>query len=392
VWTATIAMQLVDEGLLDLDAPIVQYLPELRLSDPDVTKHVTMRHLLTHTSGIDGDVFDDTGRGDDCLEKYVGLLADVAQNHPLGVTWSYCNSGFSLAGRVIEKLTGGTWDEALKNRIVAKLGLTRTVTLPEEALLHRAAVGHVAEGDDDPVRAPVWGLPRALGPAGLITATAADNLGFARMHLTGGLAPDGTRVLSEASAAAMAAKHADLPDKYSLGDSWGLGWIRFDWNGRRLIGHDGNTIGQSAFLRLLPDEGLAVTLLTNGGNGRDLYEELYREIFAELADVEMARSLQPPAAPVTVDWHRLVGRYERASVITEIIAGDDGPVMRTTLTGPLAALLPDPTQEYPMVPVRENLFLVREPSAQTWAPVTFYELPTGERYLHFGVRATPRVA
>ena len=52
-----------------------------------------MRHLLTHTSGIDGDVFTDTGRGDDCLEKYVELLADVAQNHPLGATWSYCNSG-----------------------------------------------------------------------------------------------------------------------------------------------------------------------------------------------------------------------------------------------------------------------------------------------------------
>ena len=74
-----------------------------------------MRHLLTHTSGIDGDVFTDTGRGDDCLEKYVELLADVAQNHPLGATWSYCNSGCSLLGRVIEKLTGKTWDQAMRS-------------------------------------------------------------------------------------------------------------------------------------------------------------------------------------------------------------------------------------------------------------------------------------
>jgi dienelactone hydrolase len=71
VWTATVAMQLVDEGLLELDGPIVEVLPDLRLADPDVTKSVTLRHLLTHTSGIDGDVFTDTGRGDDCLEKYV---------------------------------------------------------------------------------------------------------------------------------------------------------------------------------------------------------------------------------------------------------------------------------------------------------------------------------
>ena len=87
VWTATLAMQLVDEGLLDLDAPVVSYLPELRLADADVEKTVTMRHLLTHTSGIDGDVFTDTGRGDDCLAKYVALLSQVRQIHPIGAYW-----------------------------------------------------------------------------------------------------------------------------------------------------------------------------------------------------------------------------------------------------------------------------------------------------------------
>ena len=177
VWTATVAMQLADEGMLDLDAPVVEVLPELRLADPDVAKQVTMRHLLTHTSGIDGDVFTDTGRGDDCIEKYVAQLAEVGQNHPLGATWSYCNSGFSLAGRVIEKLTGGTWDKAIRDRIFIPLGLEHTVTLPEEALLHRAAVGHVSEGTEAPVRAPVWTLPRSMGPAGLICSTAADLLG-----------------------------------------------------------------------------------------------------------------------------------------------------------------------------------------------------------------------
>src|SRR5215472_16257833 len=192
-------MQLVDEGLLDLDAPVVEVLPELRLADADVTKQVTVRHLLTHTSGIDGDVFTDTGRGDDCVETYVAGLGEVAQNHPLGATWSYCNSGFVLAGRVIEKLTGGTWDSAVRERIIAPLGLERTITLPEEALLHRTAVGHVSEGTEEPSRAPVWMLPRSLGPAGLIGSTAADLLEFARMHLTGGVGPDGTRLLSAAS-------------------------------------------------------------------------------------------------------------------------------------------------------------------------------------------------
>jgi dipeptidyl aminopeptidase/acylaminoacyl peptidase/CubicO group peptidase (beta-lactamase class C family) len=389
VWTATLAMQLVDEGKLDLDAPVADVMPELELSDPEVAKTVTMRHLLTHTSGIDGDVFTDTGRGDDCLEKYAAQLRDAAQNHPLGATWSYCNSGFSLAGRVIEKLTGGTWDAAIQQRLVQPLGLTHTGTLPEEALLHRVAVGHVG---DPPSRAPsAWALPRSAGPAGLINQTVRDVLGFVRMHLAGGLAADGTRVLSEESAAAMTEWQADVPDKYILGDSWGLGWIRFGWGGHRLVGHDGNTLGQAAFLRVLPDQGLAVTLLTNGGNTRDLYEDLYRELFAELAGVEMQRPLTPPAEPPAVEIAPYLGRYERAGVTIDVLERDGEPVMRTEITGPLAALVPETVHEYPMTPVADALYAVREPQAQTWVPLTFYEVAGGGSYLHFGVRATPKV-
>jgi dipeptidyl aminopeptidase/acylaminoacyl peptidase/CubicO group peptidase (beta-lactamase class C family) len=391
VWTATVVMQLVDEGRLDLDAPVADVLPELRLADPDVAKRVTMRHLLTHTSGIDGDVFTDTGRGDDCLEGYVEQLGEVRQNHPLGVTFSYCNSGFTLAGRVIEKLTGQTFDQALRERLFAPLGLAHTVTLPEEALLFRAAVGHVADGDEEPRPAPVWGLPRSAGPAGLITASAADVLSFATLHLAGGVASDGTRLLSEKSAAAMTEHQTDVPDPYSLGDSWGLGWIRFGWDGHRLIGHDGNTIGQSAFLRVLPEHGMAVTLLTNGGHARDLYQDLYREILAELAGVAMPAPLAPPEQAPAVETGRFVGVYERAGAHIEVLEEDGTLRLRTTVTGPLAALTPEPTHEYDLVPVEESLFVFRQPGGRTWMPVVFYPLPTGEPYVHFGVRATPRV-
>ena len=142
VWTATLAMQLVEQGALDLDAPVRDVLPELRLGDESVAARVTVRHLLTHTSGIDGDIFTDTGRGDDVLAKYVEVLADARQLHPLGETFSYCNSGFGLLGRVIEKVTGQVWDTVLRERIITPLGLTRTGTLPEEALLWDAALGH----------------------------------------------------------------------------------------------------------------------------------------------------------------------------------------------------------------------------------------------------------
>lgn len=390
VWTTTVVMQLVDEGLLDLDAPIADVLPELKLSDPVVEQKVTMRHLLTHTSGIDGDIFTDTGRGDDCLERYTELLADAAQNHPLGATFSYSNAGFVLAGRVIEKLTGQTWDVAMREKLFVPLGLTRAGTLPEEALLHRAAVGHVTKDEkSEPVS--VWMLPRSVGPAGTIFASTADVLRFARMHLSGGLAEDGTRVLSEASVTAMTEKQTEVPDPNALGDSWGVGWIRFGWDGHRLIGHDGNTIGQSAFLRVLPDQDLAVTLLTNGDTAREVYLELYREIFAELAGVAMPRPLEPAAEPPTVDVTRYVGRYERASIVLDVTEGENGLRLDMTPTGPLAAVIPKPPA-VDLVPVDDALFLFRMAEDKSWSSLVFYTLPTGEQYVHMGVRATPKVS
>src|SRR6266851_1627710 len=82
IWTATMIMQLIDEGLLSLDTTVSEALPGTRLGAGDVGDQVTVRHLLTHTSGIDGDIFTDTGRGDDCVERYVGLLAEAASTFP----------------------------------------------------------------------------------------------------------------------------------------------------------------------------------------------------------------------------------------------------------------------------------------------------------------------
>jgi CubicO group peptidase (beta-lactamase class C family) len=390
VWTATLVMQLVEEGLLDLDAPIIDVLPELRLADPAATKHMTIRQLLTHTSGIDGDIFTDTGRGDDCLQKYVARLEEAAQNHPPGATWSYSNSGFVVAGRVIETLTGSTWDQALRERLLVPLELPRTVTLPEEALPHRTAIGHILGGvAASPVR--VWTLPRSLGPAALVSSTVADVLRFARLHLAGGATSGARQVLTAESVRAMADEHADLPDKLTFGDSWGLGWTRFDWDGHRLIGHDGGICGQAAFLRLLPEAGLAVVLLTNGGDARRLREDLFREIFAELVGVRMPPPLVPPGEPVTVDTGRHTGRYERAGARLDVFERDSTPVLKVTTTGPFADV--EPIQELPMTPVDTSghLYAVRQPPTSTWQPVTFYKLPDGRRYLHFNGRATPKV-
>lgn len=393
VWTTTLIMRLVDEGKLDLDAPVVDVLPDLRLSDAELAKTVTVRHLLTHTSGIDGDVFADTGRGDDCLEKYVEGLADVPVNHPIGATMSYCNSGFVLAGRIIEVLTGQTWDAALRERVFQPLGLERALTLPEQALLHRAAVGHLGEPDEELRSSPVWGLPRSVGPAGLVTAAVGDVLTFARMHLMDGVHRDGTRVLSERSATAMRQPQVDVPTDVSFPTRWGLGWMLGEWDGHQVVGHDGATIGQVACLRLLPEQRMAVVMLTNGGETYGLYEDLYREILRDVAGVAMGSPVAPPETAADVDVSRYLGTYERTGQLTEIISRDDGLVLRTTATEEVAADLDrEKVHEFALTPVADGVFVAPNPAHATWLKVTCYELADGTSYLHVGFRANRKVA
>ena len=104
----------------------------------------------------------------------------------------------------------------------------------------------------------------------------------------------------------------------------------------------------------------------------------------------MPDPLAPPATPVDVDVTPWLGTYERASVRMEILAGDDGPRLRATQTGPLAELIADRVEEYPMTAVEPGLFAIREPDTETWLPVSLHTLPTGARYLHTGGRATPK--
>jgi len=162
-------------GRLGLEATVAEVLRGVRLGAEDVSGQVTIGHLLTHTSGIDGDIFTDTGRGADCLERYVGELAGAVQICPVGQAYSYCNSGFVLAGRIIEVLDGREWDASLRRRLVEPLGLTQTVTLPEDAIMHRAAVGHRPRPREDEPFAN-WMLPRSLGPAGLVISSAEFDL------------------------------------------------------------------------------------------------------------------------------------------------------------------------------------------------------------------------
>ena len=392
VWTTTLLMTLVEEGQLDLDAPVATLLPDFRVADPGASARITVRHLLGHTSGFDGDMFVDTGRGDDCVAAFVGELGGSRQLFAPGTAWSYNNAGFVIAGRVAEVLTGTSWDAALRARVVAPLGVSRTVTLPEEVQLHRVAVGPLEDADGHPEPAPVWSLPRSCGPAGLVCSTVGDQLDFAAAHLRAGLLPDGSRLLAAGSAAAMASEQAARVDVTGHDDAstWGLGWARGAWDGSRVLGHDGNTIGQSAYLRLLPEHGVATVLLTNGGTADALHRELVGELLRELVGVTVSPAVAPGPEPGVLP-ERAVGSWAQASARLDVRREADGLVLRHTDTTPFADLDPDPVWERPLTGYADGVLLVQRPHTQTWTPLTLETTADGVDLLHLGWRAHTRV-
>jgi CubicO group peptidase (beta-lactamase class C family) len=309
IWTATLVQQLVNDGLLDLDRPVRDYLPGFRLSDPVATEALTARHLLTHTGGIDGNHFTDTGRNDDAIEKFVATLADA--DHPLlpGTVFSYSNSGYVVLGRLVELLRGRSFHDVLRERLVTPLGLTTVATTTYEAILHRAAVGHV-ESDGQLAPTKSWAIRYFSTPSGShLAMSARDLLAFVRLHLD-----------DPALAALRSPQLQSVPDFGSGVVGWGLGWMLYRDG---VIGHTGVSKGQKAFLRVVPSAGMAVAVLTNSSNAEPLAHEVFRTVLGDLTGVATDPPPVPPANPSPVDVDRMCGTY-RTTLYDLALTVEDG--------------------------------------------------------------------
>jgi CubicO group peptidase (beta-lactamase class C family) len=299
-FTGTIIMRLVEQGKLKLDLPIIHYLSNFRMKDPDVTAQVTTQHLLTHTGGWLGDYFDDTGNGDDALAEYVRRMADLPQLTPLGTVWSYNNAGFSLAGRVIEAVTGKTYESALKEFVFDPLGLSMSFIFPNDVLTHRFAVGHHVI-DGKPQVAQPWALARSAHAAGAIASSVKDQLRYARFHM-GQLDLIGFQNLS-----GLIQQMQTPVTKAALDDEMALSFFVFNLGGVRVVRHGGATNGQLSAFMFAPDHHFAITVLTNATRGGELHREATKFAFKHFLDAS-----EPEPTPLTLSEAQLaeyVGRY-----------------------------------------------------------------------------------
>lgn len=271
--TTLAVLTLVEQGRLDLDAPVRTYLPELQLADADVAARVTLRHLLAHTSGWWGELVADPGPGDDALSKLMPQIAAAPQLAPLGDHFNYSNSGFALAGRVVETAVDAPFDVAARRLVLDPLGMMRSVFSAGDAITHRVAIGHnVTEQRPEVVHR--WAQPRASAPFGGLISSLTDQLRYARTLLGEGPFGVTSFLLPETHASMWSAQGPGGTFEYDDLDAVGLGWMLRTVQNTRVVQHGGFVGGQQSLLLLIPERRFALTVLTNAVQGILLHHDL----------------------------------------------------------------------------------------------------------------------
>ncbi|MEV4351784.1 serine hydrolase domain-containing protein [Actinoplanes sp. NPDC049596] len=363
VWTAFLVMQLVEDGLVELDQPVRRYLPEFGVIDPEVSATVTVRHLLTHTGGFDGDLFEDTGRGDDALGRYLEhLKSNARQIAPPGALYSYCNSGFSTLGALVAKLRSQTWEAVVRERIVEPLGMRHVALFAEEAVLFRVAAGHF-KGK----LTSQWQLPRSIGPAGAMPCVAPRELvRFGQM-----LIEEGT---------AMTTPQITLPGVAEQGARQrGLGLVLFDWDGTAAFGHNGDTMGQGTLWRVVPEHELVIAIGVNGSPYTGFFDEMLERIVREVIGVTVP-ARPTPTGPKQRGPERFAGRYHYPLATYDVVATDDGFEVTSTPEG-LAAQFGDEKSTDKYVLLSGSTFITERPVDGSHSTLTFLD---DGRYLYGG--------
>jgi CubicO group peptidase (beta-lactamase class C family) len=317
-------MLLVQDGRLRLEDPVARHLPELGPATGLDTEAITLEMLLSHQAGFDGDHLFVTGSGD------LAALADARRLFPPGQGFSYSNAGFSIAGAVVEAVSGQPYDTFVRTHLLRPLGMVGAGFRADEVLTGSVAIPHwVWEGDAHVIRGGGWQPRWELGAidwaaAGLI-ASVDHLLEWARFQWTGAAA-DGTELLSAESLARL---HTPVVDGEPLARV-GLDWYVREVDGATTVGHGGLTVGYVSALKVAPERQFAFVGLTNATNGAVVNHQVRRWAFEHLAGLALVDPVPDPALAAAVDTARLAGRYEHSFCELAVEPGAEAGTVRIT--------------------------------------------------------------
>jgi CubicO group peptidase (beta-lactamase class C family) len=276
-FTAAALAMLVDEGKIKWDDRVIDHLPGFRMSDPYVTREITVRDLLTHRSGMGlgaGDLmfFPDSDFTREQIvfnQRYIPLATSFRS------AYAYDNVLYLVAGQIIPAVTGKTWDDFIRERIFAVVGMTHSNTTVTALVpgVNYATPHYTVDGTLQPVKNDHLDN---TAPAGAINSCVSDLAKWVSVRLDEGALPNGKRLFSKSQANEMWSGQTIMPirdppeplaalkPRFSL---YGLGLGLRDYHGRKLVLHGGGLTGYLSQVVMVPEERLGIVVLTNGDAG-----------------------------------------------------------------------------------------------------------------------------
>lgn len=334
-FTAAALAMLVDSAKLAWDDPATKYLKGFQLYDPYVTRELTVRDLLSHRSGL--------ARGDGVWWATPYDRTEVLRRvRYLEPSWSfrsrygYQNIMFAAAGEIVPAAAGKSWDEFVRDRIFAPLGMTTSTTsitaLPSGTAADVASPHQTIGGRMQPI--PYRNVDN-VGPAGSINSSAVEMAQWIRFQLGGGVYR-GRRLLSADRVKEMHSPQTVIPldtlterlrpSTHFL--AYGLGWALYDYRGRKIVSHSGALDGMRSIVLLVPEERLGIVVLTNGGEPGRL---LTSAVALRTVDAYLG-------APVR-DWSAELLAVYRAQVARDSV--DEQKELAKRVPGTKASLTPE---------------------------------------------------
>jgi len=347
-FTGVLVGTLVDAGLLDWDRPVRDYLPDFRMNNPLLTERVTIADLLSHRSGMVRHDFLWLANPSLSRGELAARLRYLESPLDFRTTFSYSNLAYATVGHLVAVVTGSTWEEQMRLRVLEPLGMNRTVNsvnLAQEMEDH-AQPYVVRDGQFQPIP---WRQSDQIAPAGQMITCARDITHWLRFQLSDGEI-DGTRILAPETLARTKTPSTPFeqpgPDPdirfYGYGFGWGVGTYR----GRRLVWHNGGIDGFKTEIALLPDDGIGVAVSCNVLNTNLPFSLAFQTVDTLLGaeekpwtenlrkqEAEMPRPEPPTVVPGTHPSHALsdyAGEYEHPGYGTLSVTVE-GPDLRVRI-------------------------------------------------------------
>jgi CubicO group peptidase (beta-lactamase class C family) len=374
-------IKLVDEGKIDLDAPVITYLPDFKLADSDATKTVTVRQVISHTSGLPR--ADERWLNKPPVSRQAALddTATIKLTAKPGKKWQYSNQNFAIAAAIIEKITGQTWEQYTQRLVFDALGMKSAtfsvaamqkgrdyaISYHPDILKDFAAVSF----SDTQFKAM-----QGLGPAGEINASVLDMAQYIRFQLGDGTFA-GEKIISKKLMEVMHTQQIAVPElngglAYTTKNGYGLAWVTQDYQGHRVVQHDGLIAGYAASLTLLPDDNLGFVLLSNVSTASLFLEIARLTITADLLGVKLDKDIADQVnAIIRFDpeqWEKDVAAAKAYKADptalkklegTYTILGATGDTQLVLQEGMLHLLIEKPIkQDVLLVPLADNKFLM----------------------------------